>query len=95
MVLSAVVDPEQLAEACGSDPSNVCRFVFERTDNVGLSKAVEWLFGAPLQILLVVVGELTHQEAANLLNVPLGTMLSRVSRGRNRLRELLLSGKPV
>jgi RNA polymerase sigma-70 factor (ECF subfamily) len=46
-------------------------------------------------LLLVVVGELTHQEAADLLNVPLGTMLSRVSRGRNRLRELLLSGKPV
>ncbi len=46
-------------------------------------------------LLLVVVGELTHQEAADLLAVPLGTMLSRVSRGRNRLRELLLSGRPA
>jgi RNA polymerase sigma-70 factor (ECF subfamily) len=38
-------------------------------------------------LLLVVVGELTHQEAANVLNVPLGTVLSRVSRARQRLRE--------
>jgi len=33
-------------------------------------------------LLLVVVAELTHQEAANLLGVPLGTVLSRVSRAR-------------
>lgn len=40
-------------------------------------------------LLLVVVGELTHQEAADLLGVPLGTVLSRVSRARTRLRTLL------
>jgi RNA polymerase sigma-70 factor (ECF subfamily) len=42
-------------------------------------------------LLLVVVGELTHQEAADLLQVPLGTVLSRVSRARKRLRECLLA----
>lgn len=42
-------------------------------------------------LLLVVVGELTHQETANLLGVPLGTVLSRVSRARQRLRKVLLS----
>ena len=41
-------------------------------------------------LLLVVVGELTHQEAADELGVPLGTVLSRVSRARQRLREYLL-----
>jgi RNA polymerase sigma-70 factor (ECF subfamily) len=41
-------------------------------------------------LLLVVVGELTHQEAADELGVPLGTVLSRVSRARERLREYLL-----
>jgi RNA polymerase sigma-70 factor (ECF subfamily) len=41
-------------------------------------------------LLLVVVGELTHQEAADELGVPLGTVLSRVSRARQRLREFLL-----
>jgi RNA polymerase sigma-70 factor, ECF subfamily len=39
-------------------------------------------------LMLVVVAELTHQEAADLLGVPLGTVLSRVSRARQRLREL-------
>lgn len=42
-------------------------------------------------LLLVVVGGLTHQEAADLLAVPLGTVLSRVSRARGRLREALLA----
>jgi RNA polymerase sigma-70 factor (ECF subfamily) len=46
-------------------------------------------------LLLVVVGELTHQEAADLLGVPLGTVLSRVSRGRGRLRECLLETAPA
>jgi RNA polymerase sigma-70 factor (ECF subfamily) len=42
-------------------------------------------------LLLVVVAELTHQEAADLLQIPLGTVLSRVSRARARLRELLIA----
>jgi RNA polymerase sigma-70 factor (ECF subfamily) len=42
-------------------------------------------------LLLVVVGELTHQETAELLGVPLGTVLSRVSRARLRLRKNLLA----
>lgn len=44
-------------------------------------------------LLLVVVGELTHQEAADLQGIPLGTVLSRVSRGRGRLREFLLEAR--
>lgn len=43
-------------------------------------------------LLLVVVGELTHQEAADLQGIPLGTVLSRVSRARSRLRQSLLAG---
>ena len=42
-------------------------------------------------LLLVVVGELTHQETADLLKIPLGTVLSRVSRARQRLREYLMN----
>jgi RNA polymerase sigma-70 factor, ECF subfamily len=42
-------------------------------------------------LLLVVVGELTHQETADALGVPLGTVLSRVSRARTRLRKHLLA----
>jgi len=42
-------------------------------------------------LVLVVVAELTHQETADLLEIPLGTVLSRVSRARKRLREYLLA----
>ena len=42
-------------------------------------------------LLLVVVGELTHREAADLLGIPLGTVLSRVSRARAQLRERLVA----
>ena len=42
-------------------------------------------------LLLVVVGELTHQETADALGVPLGTVLSRVSRARQRLRKQLVA----
>ena len=42
-------------------------------------------------LLLVVVGELTHQETALALGVPLGTVLSRVSRARLHLRRNLLA----
>ncbi|MEX0818223.1 MAG: sigma-70 family RNA polymerase sigma factor [Pirellulaceae bacterium] len=41
-------------------------------------------------LLLVVVGELTHQEVADTLSIPIGTVLSRVSRARTRLRKLLV-----
>ena len=54
--ISLVVDPAKRAEACGLRPGNVCRFVFERTESVGAAKGVEWLFGAPLQILFVLIG---------------------------------------
>lgn len=43
--------------------------------------------------LLVVVGELTHQETADLLKVPLGTVLSRIARTRKYLRKELMEGK--
>ena len=48
-------------------------------------------------LLLVVVGELTHLEAAELQGIPLGTVLSRVSRSRGKLRGFLLesTGFPV
>lgn len=60
-----------------------------------LSAAMQAALGhLPLELretlLLVVVGELTHQEAADLQGIPLGTVLSRVSRARSRLRSHLL-----
>lgn len=76
-------DELSLLSVRGSDPTDE-----QYTDEV--QAALEKLHDDLREtLLLVVVGELTHQEAADLLDVPIGTVLSRVSRARRRLRELL------
>ena len=55
MSLLGAVDPVQLAKACGAQPSNACKFVFEQTGSVGTAKFVDWLFDVPLQILWVLL----------------------------------------
>ncbi len=45
-------------------------------------------------LLLVVWGELSYEEAAAALRVPIGTIRSRISRARRRLSEELARGAP-
>jgi small conductance mechanosensitive channel len=45
----------QLVDACGSSPSWACRRIFEATGNKALAGFVDFLLGAPLRILLILV----------------------------------------
>lgn len=64
-----------------------------QTDNLELHDLYTALQGLPAEqrevLLLVALEELTYEEAAKVLAVPIGTIMSRLSRARSRLRGLL------
>ncbi|PZP65160.1 MAG: RNA polymerase subunit sigma-24 [Azospira oryzae] len=43
-------------------------------------------------VLLVGLEEFTYEEAARALGIPIGTVMSRLARGRERLRQLMSGG---
>ncbi len=66
-----------------------------------LEKALGLLAQEQRQVILLVRMEgMTYEDAASLLGVPIGTVRSRLSRGRDQLRILMgmgneISGKPI
>jgi moderate conductance mechanosensitive channel len=54
-VLDGAVDPTELAETCGLEPSLVCREVLERTGSTTLAGAVDWLFAKPVTIAITLI----------------------------------------
>jgi RNA polymerase sigma factor (sigma-70 family) len=46
-------------------------------------------------LLLIAVEEMTYEEVSRALAIPIGTVMSRLSRGRERMRRLIAGEQPV
>src|SRR5689334_246789 len=46
-------------------------------------------------LLLVAVEDMSYEDAAKVLSIPLGTVMSRLSRARSRLREMMDDAQPA
>lgn len=55
-MLDGAVDPTELAETCGLDPSYVCRELLERTGSTMLAGVADWVFAKPVTIAITLVG---------------------------------------
>jgi len=84
------LDDAALAETIGGgDPGPA-------TDLMDLDRALARLPDEQRAVLLLVgLEQFSYQEAADVLAVPIGTVMSRLHRGRERLRELLDAVAPV
>ncbi|HCB34187.1 MAG TPA: hypothetical protein DEP69_03215, partial [Acidimicrobiaceae bacterium] len=63
---------ETVTDACGADPSWMCRQVFDLTDNSSLASLASWIVERPLKILLIFVlawlaRRLAHRGIARLV----------------------------
>jgi RNA polymerase sigma-70 factor, ECF subfamily len=88
MTVSLEDEQEQIAEPATADtPESV---LLARVDRQAIESALEQL---PVKfreiILLCDVEEMSYQEMALLLEIPIGTVMSRLSRARKAMRELL------
>ena len=68
--------------------------LMRRSDADLLRKAIESLPSHSSEVLLLCdVEELTYQEIADILAIPIGTVMSRLSRARRALRTFLASAR--
>jgi small-conductance mechanosensitive channel len=63
-MLLAAVDPEQLADACGEDPSWLCRTTLDATGDETVTRIVDVALGVPLTIAVIVAAALVANRLA-------------------------------
>ena len=69
---------------------------FNSDDPLDISRCLQRLPADQRAVLLLVVLEdMSYKEAAKVLAIPMGTVMSRLSRARSRLRELMEAGRPA
>jgi RNA polymerase sigma-70 factor (ECF subfamily) len=65
------------------------------SDRAALESAMEKLPAPLLEVILLCdVEEMKYKEIATILDIPMGTVMSRIARGRAALRSLLLAERP-
>lgn len=87
-------DPDEAAQRVEADPGGVGSSPEELVVDVGFDAVVERAFRALPDkyrriVALVDVEGLSYAGAAEVLNVPVGTVMSRLHRARNRIRRQL------
>ena len=84
----------ELDEVCEEEMSiSPNAHAFDRATLLGALHEVEEPFRAPLTLFYL--EQFSYQEIANVLDVPIGTVMSRLSRGKALLRQRLLSKEEV
>ncbi|WP_239024985.1 RNA polymerase sigma factor [Rhodoligotrophos defluvii] len=70
--------------------------IMSRFELAEVCRAIDLLPPDQQEVLLLVCGQdMTYREAADILGVPVGTVMSRLARARKRLLELTNGGQPT